>query len=117
MKKLNNTKTSVLDLAQLASKQKALIWLTVPWVILGLAPVPEFLLRVETLGFWVVHVTSIVMCYQLAQVLRKNPLLWLCTALVPFVNLVAIACLVSKAGQVLKSNGVRSGFTGAVKDS
>lgn len=111
--KKQNTKTSALDLAQIASKQKTLIWLTVPWVILGIAPVPGFLLHLESIGFLIVHVACMALCYQLAGLLRKNPVVWLCLALVPFVNLVAIARLVMKAGQMLKENGVRSGLTGA----
>lgn len=110
--KKQNTKTTNLDLAQIASKQKTLIWLTVPWVILGIAPVPAFLLHLESIGFLIAHAFCMVLCYQLAALLRKNPLLWLCLALVPFVNLVAIARLAYRAAQLLKAHGVCSGLTG-----
>jgi hypothetical protein len=101
-----------LDLSLIANKQKTLIWLTVPWVVLGIAPVPGYLLRLESIGFLIVHVVCIVVCYQLAQSLRKNPVVWACLALVPFVNLVAIARLAANAARVLKENSIRSGFTG-----
>jgi hypothetical protein len=110
------SKKPTLDLATIANKQKALIWLTVPWVALGIAPVPIAWLRAETIGFWIVHVATIVVCYELARLLRKNAVVWTLLALVPLVNLFAIARLVAKAAKVLKDNGVRSGFTG-VKDS
>lgn len=104
--------TPALNLAHVASKQKILIWLTVPWVILAIAPVPVFLLRLETIGFLIVHVSCIVLCYQLARMLRKNPVVWTMLALVPFVNLFAIARLVAAAGRLLKGQGVRTGLTG-----
>ena len=102
-----------LNLALIASKQKTLIWLTVPWVVLGIAPVPGFLLRLESIGFLIVHTVCIVLCYQLARLMRKNAILWTLLALVPFVNLFAIARLVARAARMLKENGFRSGFTGA----
>jgi hypothetical protein len=109
-------RSTTLDLALIGTKQKTLIWLTVPWVPLGIAPVPVAWHQMQSLGFLLVHIASIVVCYQLAQALRKNVVLWTLLAVVPLVNLFAIARLVAKAAQLLKENGINSGFTG-VKES
>ena len=103
-------------LNQIASNQKTLIWLTVPWVVLGIAPVPKVFGDLEDIGFCLVHLAMVVISYELARLLRKNPVLWALLTLVPLVNLFAISRLVAKAAKVLKDNGIRSGLTG-VKDS
>ena len=100
-----------LNLARIARKQKTLTWLTVPWVILALAPVPRFLFGVETIGFWIVHISCIVLCCQLARLIRKNPIVWILLAIVPIVNLFTIARLVAGAGRLLKVHGIRAGLT------
>lgn len=105
-----------LDLALIATKQKTLIWLTVPWTALGLAPVPIAYAQMVAIGFLIVHLATIIVCYELAQLLRKNTVIWTLLAIVPLVNLFAISRLVANAAKALRANGIRSGLTG-VKDS
>jgi hypothetical protein len=98
---------------QIASKKKIVSLLTVPWVFLGIMPMPSWLLPLETLGFLIVPIAIIIVSCQLARLLQKNVLLWFGLTLVPLVNLFAVMRLVSQASLTLKQNAVRTGLADA----
>jgi hypothetical protein len=101
------------NIVKIAEKQKAIIWVAVAWVVFGFTPMWPAIAGVVTLAFYAAHVVGIVFCCQLAQALRKNVWLWGFLALVPLVNLFAYASMVSQAGKMLNSNGIRTGIFGA----
>ena len=101
------------DLTQIASKKKALTWLTVSWLVFGSGPIPTWLYSLDVVFILIVHCAIIVVSLQLARLLQKNVGLWIGLTAVPLVNLVAVAQLIRKASLTLKNNGSSAGLAGA----
>jgi hypothetical protein len=99
-------------LVTIATKQKAIIWMAVAWVVFGFIPMWPAIAGVVLFAFYAVHILGIVFCCQLALALRKSPWLWGFLALVPVVNLFAYAGMVSQAAKTLKNHGVPTGIFG-----
>jgi hypothetical protein len=101
------------DLMEIAIKKTVLTWLTVSWLVLGFVPLPTWLYSLSGVFLLCVHVAMVIVSWQLARLLQKNVGLWIGLTIVPWVNLFAVARLVSQASLTLKSNGSNSGLADA----
>ncbi len=101
------------DLIFIAMQQKFIIWTAVAWVVLGLMPMWPAIAGPLMLAFYATHITGVVSCFLAARALGKNVWLWGILALLPLVNLIAYAKMVSQAAKTLKANGVPTGILGA----
>lgn len=101
------------DLMHIASKKKVLTWLAVSWLVFGFGPIPSWLYPVDAVCLLIVHVAMVIVSWHLARLMQKNVVLWIGLTVVPLVNLVAVARLVSLASLSLKRNAVRAGLADA----